>query len=105
MGSVLDQPDLEELSRTLGRLTTQAQALAAAVAGGRAEPGQALLAAFRLERRARVLGRRLRACPDPKSPAAKRLLAAAEEAAVLLIAAVKRLRAEVAVKEGVARGE
>ncbi len=101
----MGHPDLDEMSRLLARLADQAQALAAGVTEGRAEPGRALLAAFRLERRARALGRRLRACPDPEDPAAKRLLVAAEETAVLLTAAVKRLRAQVAVKDRAERGE
>lgn len=101
----MDQPDLEELSRILVRLTAQAQALAAALAEGRAAPGRALLLAFRLERRAQLIGRRLRSCPDPDDARSKRLLVTAEEAAALLTAAIKRLRAEVAVNQRPREGE
>lgn len=101
----MGRSDLEETSRFLARLVVQARTLADDVAGGRAEPGRALASAFRLERQARILGRRLRAWPDPSDPTAKSLLVAAGETAVLLTAAVRRLRAQVAVKDRAGRGE
>ncbi|HEY3314338.1 MAG TPA: hypothetical protein VGL40_03515 [Bacillota bacterium] len=92
--------NLEELGRTVAGLSGQVQRLTEAMTARRLPPGDALLAAFRLERATLTLARRLRAVPDPGDPAAARLLAAAEETSALLTEAVRRVRAEVAAGAG-----
>lgn len=107
----LRRTNLEELSRVVAGLSGQVHRLTTALAAGDIAPGEALLTAFRLERSAVSLSRRLRALPDQGSPAAARLLAAAEETAALLTQATRKVRTAVAaspattVKEPVKRGQ